>query len=877
MSRITAVVVLLLGSPAVSRADEAAGLVQKTFVARPHITAPTGVAVSPQGVVFVSCDPNGVTPAQRKAGKVVRCEDTDGDGQADKFSNFVAGIDAPRGSCYVDDTLYLMQSPLLVAYQDLDRDGVAEKQTTLVTNLGPSIESGGVVHGANGVSMGIDGWLYLALGDQGCYEATGADGSRATLHGGGVLRVRPDGSQLSVLATGTRNLYDIAIDPQLNLFARDNTNDGGGWGTRLHHLTELADFGYPNLYRHFANEAMPSLADYGAGAGTGMLYLDEPGFPEDFGNALYSGDFNTGLWLHRLKPVEATWQVQQQRFMHSPQNVGIDVDGFSRMYCASRSGGGFGPASEPFGQVDRIEPRDRTGAAVFPDINNASDSDLLKHLASNSQITRLNAMREMVTRGSKATFTKGLLATATDADASLAARVAAVMTLKQLDGRKSHAALAGLYKDAAVREFVVRALGDVSSEIDQVSKEVCLRALKDENPRVQLRAIVALARAGDTSAAAAILPLAKDQKLVADDAAQSTAEADREGWSAPHSVLGHTALKAVVQFGAVDLLLSKLDDPELREPALRALQQMHSQQVVAGLAAKVSATSDRELARLMTLALLRLYHREAAWDGSTWWKSRPNFQGPYYQCTTWEQTPAVKAALQASLRKVGPEQYAELFRTMRKNQVRREDLELDIPYDEALALLDKPTLTTTEHNFLMAAAVDDKRAEEQQLKIYRYFQRGPLPDSYFHRVFILRKWGEGRAEGKLQREAYDEFVSGREFIGNVKALEPFFSSEERDSYKYAHLQLINLLNNRSIDAATRKALEVEMAKTWDDKKNIYRPLRLRGLMLAFEETDPTPYAEQLKPLVEHRDERVKQGAARYLQAISAAGEAKRQE
>jgi hypothetical protein len=175
---------------------------------------------------------------------------------------------------------------------------------------------------------------------------------------------------------------------------------------------------------------------------------------------------------------------------------------------------------------------------------------------------------------------------------------------------------------------------------------------------------------------------------------------------------------------------------------------------------------------------------------------------------------------------------------------------------------------------LLNAAVDSTRPEIEQLQIYNFFARGPLPDSYYSRVQILRKWGESRAKGKLQREAYDEFVSGREFIGNVETLAPFFSSEERDSYKYAHLQLIHLLNSSSIDAATRKALEAELEKTWEDKKNIYRPLRLRGLMLALEEVDPAPYAQQLKPLVDHRDERVKQGAARYLQAIRAAGGAK---
>ena len=107
------------------------------------------------------------------------------------------------------------------------------------------------------------------------------------------------------------------------------------------------------------------------------------------------------------------------------------------------------------------------------------------------------------------------------------------------------------------------------------------------------------------------------------------------------------------------------------------------------------------------------------------------------------------------------------------------------------------------------------------------------------------------------------------FVGKIDELSPFLKDSHESSYKYAHLQLLNLLNNRSAPPATRTAAAAELEKTWADKKNIY-PHRLRGLMLAFEEMDPTPYEEQLKPLVNHRDERVKQGAARYLQAIAEA-------
>ena len=53
---------------------------------------------------------------------------------------------------------------------------------------------------------------------------------------GGIARVRPDGTCLEQVTWGSRNIYDIAIDPYLNIFARDNTNDGRGWDTRFHHM-----------------------------------------------------------------------------------------------------------------------------------------------------------------------------------------------------------------------------------------------------------------------------------------------------------------------------------------------------------------------------------------------------------------------------------------------------------------------------------------------------------------------------------------------------------------------------------------------------------------------------------------------------------------
>ena len=863
----SALLVQFIFLPIIALAQDEPQLVQHRFASAPDINAPTGISVSPEGVAFVSCDTNGVTNRKRKVGRVVRCEDTDGDGKADKFTDFVSGVDSPRGSCFVGNSLYLMQPPLLVAWQDRDGDGVAESSEKLVEGLGQGLRTGGVVHGANGICMGIDGWLYLAIGDQGCLGATGTDGSKANLYGGGLLRVRPDGSQLSVFATGTRNLYDVAVDPFLNLFSKDNSNDGGGWGTRLLHLTEFADYGYPSRFKNFGHEVAPALADFGAGTSTGVHFLHEPGFPDEIGNALYSGNLDSGIYRHPLKAFDGSFQVQRCSFMDAPANIGIDVDGFSRVYCVSRAGGGFGFASEPFGHVDIIQPTDRSRAARFPSIENAKDAELVDHLASESQVARLNAMREIVARGSKFSASNSLRKLALNPERPLYSRVAAIMTLKQLEGARAHPFFRELYQDGIVREFVVRALSDVRAEIDDGAKSIIREALTDADPRVQMRAIAGLVRADDQESAKAILSLAGNQKLIALSEPDAD-KAEQDGWATPHRIVSPAAIRAVILLAPVGMLLEILDDEELREPALRCLQEIHSKEVVEGLSKKVSATNDQQLAKLITVVLFRLYHREAEWDGKSWWRSRPNFAGPYFRCTKWKHTPTVREAIRIAFRKADPSDYPELFHLMRLNQVPELELKLDIEFDEALALLDKQELTSSEFNLLMDAAVDPKRPEREQLLAYDYFRRGSLPESYLNRVQILRRWGEAKAKGELQREAYKEFVSGNEFVGRIKELSKFLGEDENDCNKFAHIQLIHLINNPDASEATRKAATEELEKTWDEAKKIY-PHRLRGLMLAFEEIDPTPYAENLRPLVDHRDERTKQGAARFLKLIDA--------
>src|SRR4029078_9597175 len=99
-----------------------------------------------------------------------------------------------------------------------------------------------------------------------------------------------------IVTVGTRNIYDVAIDPFARVYARDNTNDGDGWNTRLHYLPLKPNMGYPSLYQNFATEHFPTMHDYGGGSGVGSIWLQDPAAPAGMEDAAH----HRGLAPQRL-------------------------------------------------------------------------------------------------------------------------------------------------------------------------------------------------------------------------------------------------------------------------------------------------------------------------------------------------------------------------------------------------------------------------------------------------------------------------------------------------------------------------------------------------------------------------------------------------
>ena len=369
------------------------------FAAPPAVNYPVFVAAAPDGTLFVSSDGNGSLGRDPERGRVIRLRDNDGDGRADQ-TNVFCEVDSPRGLVWDYDRLYLMHPPHLSVFIDRDRDGVADEQKVLVKNLAFGYDKRPADHTTNGLSLGVDGYLYVAGGDFGFMEAEGSDGTKLTHRGGGVIRVRPDGTGLELYSTGTRNILEVAISPKMEMFARDNTNDGGGWDVRFHHFTGGDDHGYPRLYKNFNDECVQPLADYGGGSGCGAFYLHEPGFGK-WNDAPITADWGKSqLFHHKVAPQGATFRETQPptEFIRIERATDGDVDAMSRVYAASWRGATFKWAGPNVGFIVCVKPKDFRPEPL-PDFQKLSDDGLVKLFDSPSYRRRLAAQRELVRRG----------------------------------------------------------------------------------------------------------------------------------------------------------------------------------------------------------------------------------------------------------------------------------------------------------------------------------------------------------------------------------------------------------------------------------------------------------------------------------------------
>ena len=769
----------------------------KEFAGPPDADYPAAITAAANGDVYVSSDQNGSLGHKEHMGRIIRCRDTNGDGKADDFVKFVPDVNSPRGGHFVGDTLYLIHPPFLSSYRDTNGDGVAEEHKVLVTGLGGGIvHPRGADHTTNGVRMGIDGWLYISVGDFGTFPAKGTDGSTYTLHGGGVLRVRPDGSQIEPYALMVRNICDTAISPEMDLFSRDNTNDGKGWNTRFHHYTSLGDHGYPRLYQNFSDEAIKPLADYGGGSGTGALWLSEPGFPAEFTDALFSTDWTTGtVHYHPWKRAGASFTVEQKTFEKLPHATDVDVDGNSHLYLADWRNGGFDfSPKEKVGMIFQVSFPGAT-PAKYQDVTKANEADLLKLLGSASAVQRLEAQREIIKRGKKPEFAEGIFAVAKDTKLSTGARTAAVWTFKQLYGKDSTKYLAELATDETMREQALRAMTDRSSELAGVPVKLYVDSLKDKNPRVVLQALIGLQKLKAKDAAPAILAASGDW---------------REEGISPR--LQHTAAQVLASLGNTPACLKAVEDTATRKLALQSLQKVHSMDVVNGLLGLFGKSADLELRFDVLSSLSRLYYQEKEWDLKSWWNTRPDDRGPYYETEEWEGTAKIKPAIEKGFGMVAPDRQNALLDVLGKNRLPVAELKL-AGVDPVLAALGAKELNPTQLMLLVAAAKEPKRPFAQRVEAYKALSKGGEDSSMPHRLAVLATWSQEKDAPAEAAQHISDFVNAPDRGNQIGALREIAAKQGNAASRISWKAILTVLNSPLAKADVKKKIQEQIDKT----------------------------------------------------------------
>jgi putative membrane-bound dehydrogenase-like protein len=648
----------------------------------PDIEHPSVVTCDDQGNLFVGEDPMDMRgPTTKHIDRVVYIR-WDENGQPIK-TVFCENLAAVFGLIWHDGALYVMHAPLYSVFRDTNGDGVADERKDLATGFGPAAGVYGFNdHIVTGTRLGMDGKVYVSVGDKGIPKATGADGSTITLEGGGVVRMNLDGTELEVVTSGTRNHLDVAMDSLDNIFTYDNTDDGLGWWTRFTHHVPSGYYGYPYDYLTHPERHLPRMSEHGGGSPVGAACYREAAWPAKYRDAAFHCEWGKGkVQVFYLKKNGATFTSEMEDFLvkegseeFRPLDLCFSPDG-KYMYLADWNFGGW-VNPKRCGRLFRVS---YVGKDVEPEPPRAKNSDPLeaqiKSLGHPAHSERMRAQHRLARMGKPAVdATQKLLS---DPDAHKFARIHAIWTQHALMGDQDGydpsplwASVAENDKDSDVRGQALRALGEgvwvygtaMSLEAKagfigrlrffsnskplmvEVEKrmDVAAKALKDEDPAVRMHAAVALGRLG----------------VAPDSLFQSLDEQDEFARFAMIQ-----ALRSIGDWSLAEEFLNS-DKESIRDATLLALTGQYDRQAVSALVWAISNGRDAAF-RARALAALAEVHRKADPYTGGWWGTQPARGKPARsKVHEWEGTAEIMRVLRSSLEAEAPEVRREAMKAL---------------------------------------------------------------------------------------------------------------------------------------------------------------------------------------------------------------------
>ncbi|WP_038158786.1 PVC-type heme-binding CxxCH protein [Verrucomicrobium sp. BvORR106] len=504
------------------RTQVPAGLHLELFAAEPNIAKPIALAWDERGRCWVAETgdyPHDVAPNGVGHDRIKICEDTNGDGRADKFTVFAEKLNIPTSLVLVNGGVIVAQPPRFLFLKDTNGDDKADVRQVIMEGWGI-----GDTHAqANNLHYGYDNWLHGCVGYSGF---KGQVGGKSLAFTQGTYRFKMDGSELEFLHQFSNNSWGQSQNAAGDNFGGTANNAPifyGGIPARVTppgmrlmtakriNVEEKVHAITPN-YRQ-----VDVFGGYTSAAGSAFIYsanlppwlqgmamVTEPtmkvvslmdvqpqgaGYVANDGfNLLASSDEWLSPVFAEVGPDGAVWVADWQNFIiqHNPtpsrQRGGFD----------GRTGAG-GAHENPLrdharGRIYRVV-WDQARPPAIRSLKGAATADLVRALGSDTQFWRLTAQRLLV-EGRKLDAAPSLKSIVSGNSGHVGV-IHALWTLHglgALDPATHKAALEA--KDPALRRNAIRALG---TSADTATLFISTKVAADPDPATLLAALVKLA------------------------------------------------------------------------------------------------------------------------------------------------------------------------------------------------------------------------------------------------------------------------------------------------------------------------------------------------------------------------------------------------
>jgi putative membrane-bound dehydrogenase-like protein len=193
------------------------------FAAEPNVMHPIAMTWDEKGLLYVLITKDYPNERKESGGSdyILRCEDTNGDGKADKFTRFADGLSIPTGMVFANGGLVVSQAPHILLLKDTNGDGVADEKKKIITGFGTFDTHAG----PSNLHYGFDNWIWGSVGYSGFVGKVGADSIKFS---SGFFRFKADGSQLEYMTNTSNNTWGFDFNEAGDVFG-STANNSHGW------------------------------------------------------------------------------------------------------------------------------------------------------------------------------------------------------------------------------------------------------------------------------------------------------------------------------------------------------------------------------------------------------------------------------------------------------------------------------------------------------------------------------------------------------------------------------------------------------------------------------------------------------------------------